>query len=69
MMDLTKQIISVRENTAVDAAGSITSTIQTTYKLGDFGPFTLPLPRDKFSAAAVNEAIEAMRAQLTGVTS
>lgn len=66
-MDFTKQIISVRETSSIDSTGEVTAYIQTTYKLGDFGPFVLTTPREEFSAATVNQAIEAMRVELTGI--
>jgi hypothetical protein len=57
------QIISIVEDTMLKDGKTIPA-IRVQWKLGDYGPFFDSFPKDTFSAAAVNERADAMRAQL-----
>jgi len=66
-MDLPFQLQSVVEDAAYEG-GATVPTIRTTYKLGNFGPFTVTLRKTEYSADAVKAEADKMRAQLSSLS-
>lgn len=66
--DLTQNITSVSDEVTFSQGGQPVTNKKVTFFLGTHGPFTERFPADQFTAAAVQQRINAIKAQLQLLT-
>jgi len=60
-------ILGIGEGLKIDERGNVIRTRVVTYKIGDYGPFTLEIPATEFNDAVVRERLEKEREKLRGI--
>jgi hypothetical protein len=55
---LTAQIIQVTQDSYLDGTGKPVYVMSVKFKVGDHGPFTVPIPREAFTAEVAKRAIQ-----------
>lgn len=60
-------ILSIGEGLKIDERGNVIRTRVVSYKIGDYGPFTIEIPASEFSEATVRERIEKERERLRAI--
>jgi|YelNatPaOPRAMG01_1025707.scaffolds.fasta_scaffold44361_1 hypothetical protein len=62
-------ILGIAEGVRIDERGNLVRTRVVTYKIGEYGPFTIELPATEFSEITVREKIEQEKNRILGVLS
>jgi hypothetical protein len=62
-------ILGIAEGVRIDERGNLIRTRVVTYKIGEYGPFTIELPSTEFSEITVREKIEQEKNRILGVLS
>jgi len=62
--DLTPKVTGVAEVVTLTPQGTVLPQVRVTFTVGAHGPFTVTLPRDGFTAAAVRTEMEKLAGPL-----
>jgi hypothetical protein len=60
-------ILSIGEGLKIDERGNVIRTRVVTYKIGEYGPFTIEIPATEFNDTVVRERIEKEREKLRAI--
>lgn len=63
-MDNQPVVTRVIEDTLVDHSNQFVPAIQLLFKVGDFGPFSIKLPKEGFTAAKAQEAMRGLATEI-----
>jgi hypothetical protein len=58
VLPLVANIIQITQDSFLDATGKPVYVINVRFKVGDHGPFTVPIPREVFTAEVAKRAMQ-----------
>ena len=57
-MPLKAKVIDIIESSRLNARGELERTMRVSYTIGDYGPFTVDIPTEKFSKEELDRIIQ-----------